>query len=137
MVAEPIRIDGLAQFTRDLKKLDNDLPKAVRVALNEAVDLVVDYAQPRVPSRSGRARRSIRSKSTRTEARVSGGGKRVPYYGWLDFGGRTGRSRSVNRPFFKEGRYLWKGLVVKRDELSTRLEKVLVGVVERAGIEVT
>lgn len=136
MVAEPIRIDGLAQFSRDLRKLDADLPKALRLAMNDAVDLVVDYARPRVPTRTGRARNSIRARSTRTEARVSGGGKRVPYYAWLDFGGRTGRARSVNRPFYKEGRYLWKGLVVKRDELSRRLEAALVGVVESSGIEV-
>lgn len=136
MGAEPIRIDGLTQFTRDLKKVDKDLPKAVRLALNEAVEIVTDYARPRVPSRSGRARGSIRSRSTRTAARVFAGGRRAPYYPWLDFGGKTGRNRSIHRPFHREGRYLWKGLIVKRDEFQARIERALVGVVEASGIEV-
>jgi hypothetical protein len=135
-VAEPIRIDGLAQFTRNLRRLDRDLPKAVRVALNDATGIVIDYARPRVPRRSGRAQRSIRAASTRTLARVSAGGARVPYYPWLDFGGRVGRKRSVDRPFYKEGRYLWKGLVVKRDELADRMERALTDVARSAGMDV-
>lgn len=135
-MADPIRIDGLAEFNRNLRKLDSDLPKALRVAMNDAVDIVVDYARPRVPRRTGRAQATIKAKSTRTEARVSAGSKRVPYFPWLDFGGKTGRNRSVDRPFFKEGRYLYKGLVVKRDEFTARLEQALVGVAESAGVGV-
>lgn len=136
MVAEPIKIEGLAQFRRDLKKLDSELPKALRLALNEAVELVIDYARPRVPRQSGAAARSIRARSTAGVARVMAGGRRAPYYPWLDFGGRVGRGRSVSRPFHKEGRYLWKALVVKRDELGSRLERVLIDVASRSGIEV-
>lgn len=135
-MADPVRIDGLAEFNRNLRKLDSDLPKALRLAMNDAVGIVVDYARPRVPRRTGRAQATIKAKSTRTEARVSAGSKRVPYFPWLDFGGKTGRNRSVDRPFFKEGRYLYKGLVVKRAEFTDRLERALVGVAESAGVEV-
>jgi hypothetical protein len=87
MATEAIKIKGLAEFNRNLRKLDSDLPKALRVALNQAADVVVDAARPRRcrAAPAGPQRRSRRS--TRTAARVKGGGARVPYYPWLDFGG--------------------------------------------------
>lgn len=134
---EPVRIDGLKQFNKDLKKLDKDLPKMVRLALNKASDTIVDRAVPLVPSRSGRARRSVKSQSTRTLARVSGGGGRVPYYPWLDFGGRVGKGRSVRRPFKKEGRYIYKAYFkAKRSgEFDRILEESILDVVKQTGLD--
>jgi len=135
-MADAIRIDGLAEFSRNLKKLDSDLPKALRVALNEAADVVVAYARPLVPRRTGRAQASIKARSTRTEVRVQGGSARAPYYPWLDFGGRVGRNRSVQRTFMKEGRYIYKGYFAKRAEFEEVLTRALVDVARQAGIEV-
>lgn len=135
-MAQAIRIDGLAQFQRSLKKLDADLPKALRMGMNEAATVVVDWARPRVPRRSGRAARSLRVASTRTAVRVRAGGPRVPYYPWLDFGGRVGRNRSVHRPFSTDGRYLWQGLIIKRPQFEQALSRALVDVARSAGIEV-
>lgn len=135
-MADPIRIDGLAQFSRDLKKLDADLPKALRVALNEAADVIVDYARPRVPKRSGRAQASVKARSTRTAVRVVGGGSRAPYFPWLDFGGRVGRRRAVKRAFLKDGRYIYEGYFRKQAEFEAVLTKALLDVAAQAGIEV-
>lgn len=137
-MADEVRIEGLAEFSRSLKKLDADLPKALRLALNSSADVVVSGAKGKVPNRSGRARGSIRAASTRTEVRVRAGGKRAPYYPWLDFGGRVGRGRSVARPFLKDGRYLYNTYFeVKRSgKFAAALEGALVGVVESAGLEV-
>ena len=135
-MGEAIRIDGLAQFARHLKKLDADLPKVLRVSLNDALSIVVDYARPRIPARSGAARKSLRTKSTRTMARVSAGGKRAPYYPWLDFGGKGPNNRPAPRPFYSDGRYLWKALIVKRDEFNAAMTYALVDVARQAGIEV-
>lgn len=136
-VIDPIRIDGLAEFTRNLRKLDADLPKALRVAMNGAAKVVVDWAQPRVPRRSGRAARSVKARSTRSAVRVAGGGARVPYYPWLDFGGE-GRIKGhpAKRPFKKEGRYLWAGLAAKRDEVRKVTEQALLDAARSAGVEV-
>lgn len=138
MAADPISITGLRKFSRDLKKIDNDLPKTLRVALNEAADVVVSDARPRVPRRSGRAQRSIKARSTRTAVRVSGGGSRAPYYPWLDFGGRVGKARSIRRPFLKDGRFIYRAYfdAAVRDRFSTVLEKSLIKVAESAGVEV-
>ncbi|MEZ5411030.1 MAG: HK97 gp10 family phage protein [Acidimicrobiales bacterium] len=136
---EPIKIDGLKQFGRDLKKLDNDLPKAVRLALNQAADVIVAEAKPRVPYKTGKAQGSIKAKSTRTKVRVSGGGKRAPHYPWLDFGGRVGKSKSVVRPFKKEGRYIYAAYFEKKQsgEFADVLSTALIQVANSAGIEVT
>ncbi len=137
-MTEPIKVDGLAAFAKNLKKLDSDLPKSLRVALNEAANVVVDYARPRIPQRSGKAARSVRARSTRTAVRVSAGGSRAPYYPWLDFGGKVGRSRSVKRAFLKEGRYLYAGYFRKSasGEFQEVLSKALLRTAASAGIEV-
>lgn len=135
-----VTIKGLNEFTKSLKKMDADLPKAVRLAGNKAADLIVTEARPRVPlgpGRGGHARSSVKAKSTRTAARVSGGGKRYPYYGWLDFGGRVGRNRSVNRPFLKDGRYIWRAFANNRDKIVDVLESSLVDIAKDAGLDVT
>lgn len=133
-----ITVDGLKQFSRDLKQLDRDLPKALRIALNQASDVIVSDARPGVPTRSGRAAGSIKAKSTRTKARVAGGSSRAPYYPWLDFGGSVGRRNSVHRPFLKRGRYLYAAYFRARDAgtFQQQLVKALADVARSAGLEV-
>lgn len=136
---EPIKITGLAEFSRNLRKLDSDLPKGLRLASNQAGKLIVDWAVPRVPigpGRGGHAASSIKTKSTRTEARVSGGGKRYPYYPWLDFGGRVGRRRSVKRPFMRSGRYIYEGYAQRYEDVQAALLRALLDVARDAGVEV-
>lgn len=133
---ESIQVAGLKQFSRSLRKINADLPKALRVALNDAVGLIVDDARPRIPRRSGRAANTLKARSTRTEARVQGGSKRVPYFSWLDFGGRVGRNKSVRRAFLKEGRYIYKSYARTRGEFSKALTNALIAVAKTAGMDV-
>jgi hypothetical protein len=135
-MADFIRIDGLADFSRKLRKVDTNLAKGLRLALNDAAGIVVDAARPEIPRRTGRAEASVKARSTRTQARVSGGGNRAPYYPWLDFGGRVGRNRSVERPFLKEGRYIYQGYFDRKEEIADRLQSAIVGVAVAAGLAV-
>lgn len=135
-MADPIQIEGLKEFSRNLKKLDAELPKALRVAFNAAADIVVTDARAGIPSKSGKARRSVKARSTRTAARVVGGGKSAPYYPWLDFGGRVGRKKSIRRPFLSEGRYVYRAFYDNKQKFSDALEAALLDVVKQAGIEV-
>lgn len=136
---EPIQIRGMSEFVRNLKKIDGDLPKAVRLAANESANVVVRYAKPKVPRGTGpggRAASTVRAKSTRTAARVSGGSKKHPHYPWLDFGGRVGRNRSVRRPFIKEGRYIWATYSERYEEVWRTLHGALIDVARQSGVEV-
>jgi len=139
-VPEAIRVEGLRQFSRNLRRMDKNLPKALRLAGNAAADIVVAEAKPRVPTGpgiGGHAKSSIKAASTRTQARISAGGKKYPYYPWLDFGGAVGRNRSVRRPFLKSGRYIWKAYDDRQGDVARTLSNELDRVARSAGIEVS
>lgn len=135
---DAIRIVGLRDFTKSLKAIDGQLPKTVRLALNESADLVVKKAKPQFPFKIGRARKSVRVASTRTMARVAMGGNRAPHAPWLDFGGRVGRNNSVRRPFKKDGRYVYPTYRRLRDsgEFERVLDEALRRVAADAGLEI-
>jgi len=132
-----IRLDGMKEFQRALRDMDRGLPKQVRLILNEATALVIDYARPRIPSVSGRAKGSVKARSSQREARVAIGGSRAPYMPWLDFGGEGKRKgRPPARPFIKKGRYLYPGLEATRDEVTAKMSEGLVALGRSAGLEV-
>lgn len=138
-MSQHVKIEGGKEFRAALKAADSDLPKAVRLVNNDAANLVIDAARPDIPSKSGKARRSLRAASTRTSSRVSGGGRPAPYYAWLDFGGRVGRRKSVKRRFIKDGRYIYYQFYRLRD--SGKFQDVMAQgyaeVLRKAGIEVS
>ncbi len=133
-VVEPIRVEGLRELQAALKRLDGESQKALRVALNKAVEAIADDARSRVPTRTGKARASIRATSSQREARVSAGKKSVPYYGWLDYGGTTGIGGSVQRPFRKAGRYLYPAYADQREDMLKTLSREITAVAEQAGL---
>jgi hypothetical protein len=135
-VADPIKVDGLDEFLAGLDAMDRALPKALRLAMGTAAQIVVDDARPRIPSRSGAARGSVRVQSAESFARVIGGSTRAPYYPWLDFGGAVGRNNTIRRPWLKDGRYIYKALEHNRDRYVDVLEDALRAVADQAGIEV-
>lgn len=133
-MADAIRIAGLKEFVRDLKKLDSELPKVLRVAFNAAGQDIVNDAQAKIESKTGKARGSIKMKSTQKEARIVGGSAKVPYYAWLDFGGKL--PRGGNRPFKREGRYIYAAYFRQRDGVAVKLETALLDAARAAGVEV-
>lgn len=138
MSGEPIKIEGVREFQRALKRMDADLPKQIRIVFNEATGIVVAYAQPRIPRRTGRAASSVKARSSQREARVAIGGNRAPYLPWLDFGGQGRKpGRPAPRPFIREGRYLYPSLTVKRQEITDVMEKGMLALAEQAGLTVS
>jgi hypothetical protein len=132
---EPIPIEGLRDLVRQLRRVDADLPKAMRLAANEAAQVVVDEAQRHVPRRSGKAAKSIKARSTRTAARVDSGGNRAPYMPWLDYGGAVGKNDSAKRPFIADGRYVYPAFRSKRQQVEDTYRAALDRIVVSAGLE--
>lgn len=132
-----IEITGLRELQKALRDMDAKLPRKIRIALNQAAELVIGYARPRMPSKSGRARGSIKVRSSQRAARVAAGGARAPYEPWLDFGGAVGRKDATKRPFLKEGRYIYPGLRANRDEITQKMSEALTELAREAGFEVT
>lgn len=134
MPVEAVKIEGLKEVQKALKALDGESQKQLRLVFNEAAELVVARARPLVPTRSGRARGSIKAASGQREAKVKAGGARVPYYGWLDFGGSTGRKRTTRRKFLKDGRYIYPSYSRIRPQLIDVMEDGLSRLVREAGL---
>lgn len=135
---EQIQVTGLREFQRSLRAMDSALPKQLRLVLNDAVKLVIDYAQPRMPTRTGAARASLKPRSSQREARIAMGGRRAAYAPWLDFGGQGRRhGRPPARPFIREGRYVYKGLAVHRDDITQIMSDGLSDLARTAGLEVS
>lgn len=135
--SDAVRIQGLAEFTARVKALQVAVPtRVVRLALNESATIVAAAARGRAPVRSGRARASVRASSTASSARVSGGGARVKYFGFIDYGGKVGIKRSVSRPFVKTGRILYPAFEARRPEVVAELDKALVSAARNVGLVV-
>ena len=131
-----ISIGGLAALSRGLRAVDKDAPKALRLAFNEAAELLVVRAGPKIPAVSGAARRSLKARSTRTSARVGVGGKKAPYVPYLDFGGQGRKpGRPPARPFIREGRYVYPTLREIRPQIEAQLQAALTAVIRDAGLE--
>jgi hypothetical protein len=135
-VEEKIKVKGLAELNRALRRLDSEAPKQLRIVHNEAAALLIDRVRPEIPTRTGAARRSLAARSTRTAARIAVGGKRAPYYPWLDFGGQgRHKGRPAHRPFIRVGRYIYPTLRKVRPEIEEKLAEGLSAAVANAGLE--
>lgn len=130
-----VSVVGLAQLNKGLRAIDSQAPKELRLALNEAAQLLVDRTRPKIPVVTGAARRSLVARSTRTSARVAVGGKKAPWFPWLDFGGEGKRpGRPSARPFLGEGRYVYPTLRQIRPQIEAQLQESLSRVVRNAGL---
>lgn len=132
---DPIKISGLRELQAALKDLDGESQKRIRVVLNSIAETIVQGTRRRVPTWSGKAKGSIRAQSGQREAKIVEGGAKAPYMPWLDFGGRTGRKRSVQRKFVSDGRYLYPTYRASRPSIVPALEKELSGLIRDAGLE--
>lgn len=135
---DKITISGLREFQSALKQAEAGVPKMLRVVLNEAVGEVIDYARPRMPTKTGRARASLKARSSQRAARLAMGGQKAPYTPWLDFGGEGKRKgRPPARPFIREGRYVYQALAARRTEITQIMADGMAELARTAGLEVS
>lgn len=134
---DPIKVKGLIEFQRALKAVEDGAQKQLRVVFNAVAETVAGGARRRVKTgKTGKSKGSIKVASSQREAVVKAGGARVPWYPWLDFGGRVGIHKSVSRPFVQGGRYLYPSYDANRASIGPALERGLVDLVRSAGLEV-
>ncbi len=139
MVVEAVHVVGLKDLTKAVSQFDSELGKSVRKILNEEVaEPLAKAVRPKVPTLTGKARKSVRAASTRNKVRVRGGSKRVPYYPWLDFGGRVGFGGRVRRPFLKDGRYIYPTYKRRRDsgQIQRDVNRALSRIASGAGLDI-
>lgn len=138
MAAKGYYVRGLKDFGRTLRDVDKSLGPELRKGLNEVAEVVLETARPLVPRRHGKARASLKAGSTERSVQIKAGGAKVPYWGWLDFGGTVGKGRvsggvhkkattagSVKRPWIQDGRYIYPTLRKRRDDIDAKLFEVI------------
>lgn len=141
MTDERIDVVGLREVQRALRQLsDNgEWTKELRVTNKYAAESVAERARQLAPVSSGKLRRSIRAKATQKSASVAGGGARVPYFGWIDFGGTLrfrNSSRRLTRPYLKKGRILYAALAERNHAVVARYDRSVTDLLRRAGFSV-
>jgi hypothetical protein len=106
----PVGVVGLQALFRDAKRLGLDtgpLGKAVQQAGKAAGEPVANIARSTVPKSSGDLAGDIRVTASRTGAAVRMGRARVPYAGWVEFGGKRQAPHFSARTYVPNGRYLF------------------------------
>jgi hypothetical protein len=120
-MAKPlVTIVGAKALRHDVNRLVDDISgplyKAMAQAGYDAVqpivartraDLPVSARAETVTHRPGRLAASVRASRIRTGGVVRMGSARVPWAGWVEFGGTRHRPHESYRPIVKTGRYLW------------------------------
>lgn len=137
MAGAVIRTEGLRELRARMREVDRRLPRQLRLAGNRAAAVVVREAVPLVPRRTGRTAGSIRAASTQSGARVRGGGARVSWFPWLEFGGRVGRNNSVHRDRVKAGRYLYPTIARHKGEIVEEFAEGVRDAVRDTGLRIS
>lgn len=133
-----VKVRGADDVQRALDAAGAGLPQMQRGVLAAVLGEVVDYARPHMPSKTGRARASVKSRVTDRGGTVTLGGTKAPWAPWLDFGGQgKRRGRPAHRPFLPQGRYVYKALAVRQADINDVMRDGLAALVEQAGLDVT
>lgn len=135
MPAAELKTKGVGALVAELAMAERLAPElAETVPALIAADVAKD-ARRRVPTRSGRAAGTVRATRTAMGAAVSGGGSTAPYYGWLDYGGKVGRRRSVSRPYRAEGRYIYAAYRSLSGTITPLMEREVGRMLDKAGLD--
>jgi hypothetical protein len=129
MPAAEINITGLRELRTALRKVDKTILPELREGLKDAVNIVSADVRASMPKDTGRAASSVRAVASGNTIWLKAGGARVPYYGWLDFGGKLpdkrprvkkalagngfgprATSRGATRAKKRDGRYIYPAI---------------------------
>ena len=138
-----IKVVGLRELRRACSVMDEEMPLYLRDELMRLAEIVVQRTKPKVPEISGAARGSIRAIIGGGGAAVRAGSAAVPYYGWLDFGGRIRHMPHARihhvmnhylwRDYYPQGRYLYPTANEAAVEIGPMVERMLDRLCVKAG----
>ncbi len=126
---DAIRIDGLRDLSRALKRVEDGLQKEIPRRLKPIAERVAGTAAGRINSKSGRLAGSLRPFATQRAAGVRMGRASVPYAGPYEFGGYP-----AGRPFLPEGRAIYPTFKEQAPRVEREVVDVLNDLVRQAGL---
>jgi hypothetical protein len=136
MPAIGVNIRDLRTIRRWLRQFHPELLPILRDELKAAVDSrVTPRVRSKMPNRSGAAAGSVRARGGGNTTYLVAGSSRVPYFGWLDFGGTlapTGRRRNTQRrPVVRSGRFMYPAVAESTDDLNKAAGRAVDAVIRR------
>lgn len=149
-----VRVEGLAEFQRSIRKVSKEVAKSNRVQFKRIGEHVAAVARGKIRNNiTGAAASSIKGMGSNAGAsvRFPAGGRgsssdAVGYFPWLDFGGapRLGRGvtssiqagTGVRRAVIKEGRYVYPAIRDSQAYIVEQMEDLVEDVARGEGFEV-
>lgn len=132
-----VYVTGLAETRKYLRTFAPELVPVMRDELKTIVNTTtVPAIKSKMPARTGKARSSVRAVSSGNLILVAAGGARVPYFGWLDWGGEIrgagrGRNLVISRPRSRSGRYIYPGIASTNMQLVESVGKAVDQMINR------
>lgn len=122
------------RLSRQFDGLGDDVQKDVNKEIGLISGRMVQRIRARVPSKSGRARASVRAKG----GKITAGGPSAVHFPWLEFGGSTkvpGAGRRVRRDFVKSGRYIFPTISEGKAKDLEAVERAVERVAKKHGLD--
>lgn len=151
-MGEYVKIEGLKELRRDLKKMDGALPKEIaRINRQVVRAIAVPDAKRRAAARSNprvgrKVLDSIKGTGSQTRAQIVGGGARVPWFKGMEFGSnqvrRTARgghttqfpTRSPKRGRGLEGYFLYPAVYNNFPRIRDAYQDMLDALIRDSGL---
>jgi hypothetical protein len=109
MAAPSVGVVGMSALRRDINQLTENQSSAlytqIKAAGKQAAEPVAAATRSSLPHDTGTISGTVRTSGTKTGAAVRMGSAKVPYAGWIEFGGN--RPDGSSREYVKDGRYLF------------------------------
>jgi len=124
--SKSIRIEGLDEFRRALRKLENQEGIAALKAVNKQIaEMIVERTKPRMAKRSERSAASLKASNTANGAYVRGGGASAPHFGGVEFGAHQNQRRLIKHPYVGSGKRARRGraTIVRSGENIEKIKK--------------
>lgn len=139
-MSEDVRIEGLREFNRAVRKASNETAKQLRREMKRRVaEPAAQRVRANVPVDSKRWQRAIRPGATQRGAHITWGRASVPYAPWIEFGGRRrhgpGGAAVATRTRVAEGRYVYPEVGRARGDAIEEAQRVLEEAFQRARLE--
>lgn len=153
VVAE-VNVTGLRELRSALRKVDKSLLPELRDELKGAVEIVAADVRSSMPKDTGRAAASVRAVARGNTIYLVGGKARVPYYGWLEFGGKlpdkrprtkkalagngfgpVAKAKGAVRDKVREGRYMYPAIRRKTPQIVEAAGDAFDNAARKAGLK--
>lgn len=143
--SQSVVVKGLPELARGFKAIEDGEKNALKLAFLPVAESAAGKVRSAIPGKSGRARSSVRAKSSNYGASVAAGGRAAPYYHWLDFGGSVGRghvagvywSGDIIRRWegvpIGPGRYIYPAISAERAKTAEAATGAIIGLARKAG----